>query len=61
MKLILLAKDEESGKAGCSSVYLAEDGIWPTFRDRVAPFLSTRRAERACGVGRIRRDRTFVS
>ena len=26
MKLTLLAKDEESGKAGCPSVYLAEDG-----------------------------------
>lgn len=26
MKLRLLAKDESSGKAGCLSVYLAEDG-----------------------------------
>jgi hypothetical protein len=26
MKLRLLAKDENSGKAGCLSVYLAEDG-----------------------------------
>ncbi|MGQ0718252.1 MAG: hypothetical protein ACT4NP_13285 [Pseudonocardiales bacterium] len=26
MKLTLLAKDEESGKAGCPSVYLAADG-----------------------------------
>ncbi|MGH3427410.1 MAG: hypothetical protein ACRDQZ_07545 [Mycobacteriales bacterium] len=26
MKLTLLAKDVESGKAGCPSVYLAEDG-----------------------------------
>jgi hypothetical protein len=26
MKLTLLAKDGESGKAGCPSVYLAEDG-----------------------------------
>jgi hypothetical protein len=26
MKLKLLAKDTDSGKAGCPSVYLAEDG-----------------------------------
>lgn len=26
MKLTLLAKDLDSGKAGCQSVYLAEDG-----------------------------------
>ncbi len=26
MKLTLLAKDIDSGKAGCPSVYLAEDG-----------------------------------
>lgn len=26
MKITLLAKDEESGKSGCPSVYLAEDG-----------------------------------
>ncbi|MGH3536850.1 MAG: hypothetical protein ACRDQJ_00890 [Pseudonocardiaceae bacterium] len=26
MKLTLLAKDAESGKAGCPSVYLAQDG-----------------------------------
>jgi hypothetical protein len=26
MKITLLAKDEESGKAGCPSVYLAKDG-----------------------------------
>lgn len=26
MKLTLLAKAEDSGKAGCPSVYLAEDG-----------------------------------
>lgn len=26
MKLTLLAKDDSSGKAGCPSVYLAEDG-----------------------------------
>ena len=26
MKLTLLAKDVESGKAGCPSVYLADDG-----------------------------------
>jgi hypothetical protein len=60
MKLRLLAKDEESGKAGCPSVYLAEDGSLVVQGGLLDPDTTGNLLNVLPGEGAVRIDPTIV-